>query len=84
MSDYEQYKYLKVALVLIAETVTEQIPKIEGSITFYSYDILVGDKLKKRGKSRIPPYKPKKDKGDLKNKIVNLFKIPPEKCAAFD
>jgi hypothetical protein len=80
--EYNKYKYLKVKIVLVADF-GENYPKESRNDVFeYDYSIEYGERQKTTTKkiktpTKFPPFKLIKD-------ISTIFRISPEKCAAYN
>jgi hypothetical protein len=77
--EYDQYKYLKVTIKLRATSRTPEVTDIDPT---YDYSIKVGNKPS--GGSSITINRRKTPSLKLIDKITTIFRITPEKCAAYN
>ena len=77
--EYDQYKYLKVTIKLRA---TSRTPEVTDTDPTYDYSIKVGNKPS--GGSSITINRRKTPSLKLIDKITTIFRISPEKCAAYN
>lgn len=80
--EYDKYKYLRVKIVLVADFGENNLEESKIPIFEYDYNIEYGDRekitIKKiRPPFKFPPFKLIKD-------LSTIFRISPEKCAAYN
>jgi len=83
--EYDKYKYLRVKIVLVADFGESNPEESKITIFEYDYNIEYGDRQKitiKTIKKRRPPFK--FPPFELIKGLSRIFKISPEKCAAYD